>query len=95
MTKSIITPFHDNVLLEEIPPKKEIGSIIIPEAHQSKLNQGTVVDKGPTCSENIQIGNILFFTMHSESRLEYKGHKFIVVSEANCLGSIQSIESND
>lgn len=87
-----LSPLHDNILLEELEPIKAYGAIIVPEAHQRKLNQGKVVDKGPMVSERIELGDILFFPQHVEHRLDYSGKKFIVVTESNCLGVIRKIE---
>lgn len=89
MTRTI-NPFHDNILLEEIAPNEKTGGgIIIPTAHQTKVNQGIVVDKGPDVSDKVKIGDVLFFPLHSESRMEFMGHKFILVTETACLGAIR------
>ncbi len=90
-TKATLSPFHNFVLLKEIPTAGVIGSIIIPDAHRAKLNQGEVVDKGPLVSDLIQNGQILFFPLHSEHRLEWKGNKFILIAEDQVLGSISEI----
>lgn len=88
-----LSPLHDNILLEELDPIKAYGNIIVPEAHQKKLNQGRVVDCGPLVSpERIKLGDILFFPQHVEHRLDYGGKKFIVVTESNCLGLIRKVE---
>lgn len=87
-----ITPFHDNIMLEAIAPTgKSDGGIIIPEAHQTPVNQGRVVDKGPMVSDNVKMGSILFFPLHSESRLKYKGNSYILVKESAVLGAIEEI----
>lgn len=88
-----ITPFHDQIMLEAIPASAtSAGGIIIPEAHRTAVNQGTVVDKGPLVSENVKLGTILFFPLHSESRLKYKGHDYILVAESSVLGAIEEIK---
>jgi len=94
--KATLTPFHDNILLTEIPANERTESgLIIPEAHRTPVNQGKVVDKGPNVSDNIQLGDILFFPLHSESRMNYKGNKFIIVPEASCLGAIRELKKFD
>lgn len=90
-SKATLSPFTDYVLLKEIPAASVIGGIIVPEAHRAKLNQGEVVDKGPQVSDKVRVGQILFFPLHSEHRLEWKGNKFIIVQEGNCLGAIEEI----
>jgi co-chaperonin GroES (HSP10) len=100
MTKKQLIPWGTNILLEELPKVSQRGRILIPEAHQVKLNQGKVVDKGPLCSENIVVGDILFFPFHSEHRLslanpdvEKDDYLFIVVPEEAVLGCIKTHES--
>ncbi len=88
-----LSPLHDNLLLEPIPAAdRSGGGIIIPEAHIKPLNQGKVVDKGPLVSERIELGDIMFFPLHSEHRLDYAGKKFIVVTESACLGCIRKVK---
>lgn len=92
MSTFSIQPFHDNILLSPVEASTTSeGGIIIPEAHRSIVNQGTVLDKGPLVSEKVIVGSIVFFPLHSESRLAYKGNKFILVAENQVLGSIQKI----
>ncbi len=90
--KQALHPFHNNILLTEIEgASKTEGGILIPEAYKVKLSQGTVVDKGPDVTDQVKLGDILFFPFHTESRLDYKGNKFIVVSEAQVLGAIRPV----
>lgn len=90
--KAKLSPFHNNLLLKEIEASdKTTGGLIIPEAHRAKLNQGEVMDKGPNASDAIEIGMIVFFPLHTESRMEWKGNRFIIVAEDACLGAISEI----
>lgn len=91
--KATLTPFGENLILAAIAPKERTeGGIIIPTAHQSPVNQGTVLDKGPLCSDKIKEGDIVFFPMHSEHRMEWKGNKLILVPESACLGCISELK---
>lgn len=92
--KTILTPFHDNIILEAIEPQETVGTskIIVPEAHRTELSQGKVLDKGPLVSDRIKVGAVVFFAPHSETRLKWRGKKLRVVTEANCLGSIEEVE---
>lgn len=87
--KASLTPFANFILLKEVPATTIIGSILIPEAHQTKLNQGIVVDKGPLVSDAVVNDDILFFPLHSEHRLTWKGNKFILIAEDQVLGAIR------
>lgn len=84
-----LSPLQNNLLLKEVGSVERIGSIIIPEAHQKKLNQGVVADKGPLCTDAILVGDTVFFSMHAEHRLDYGGEKYMIVAEESCLGRIR------
>jgi co-chaperonin GroES (HSP10) len=88
-----LSPLQNNLLLEPVPATDKIGMIIIPEAHQRPLNQGVVADKGPLATSAIEIGDIVFFGLHSESRLDYGGKKYIIVAEEACLGRIRKTKA--
>lgn len=90
--KAAIQPFHNQVLLQEVEASPMVGKIIIPDKHVQKLNQGTVLDKGPLCSDEIQPGDIIFFPLHSEHRMEWRGLKLILVSEDQVLGAIRELK---
>lgn len=94
MVKKSLIPFHSNLILEPIGPREKTDAgIIIPPIAQSIVNQGKVVDKGPDCSDKIQLGDIVFFPLHVEHRLNLSDkYKFIVVDEVNVLGSIRTEE---
>lgn len=94
-TKTYLVPFNDQLVLKEMPAVERIGTIIVPEAHQRVLNQGEVLDKGPMCSDQIAIGDVVFFTLHSDNRLKWQDVKLIIVSEANCLGKITKIKPEE
>lgn len=84
--------FNSNILLQEIEAAKTIDigvQLIVPDKYQNKLNKGKVLDMGPTVSPNIKKGQILFFGLHTESRLEFNGKRLIVVDEAHILGAIE------
>lgn len=90
-----LTPFRDYLILEPLDAKTTApgGLIIIPEAHQQKIApQGKVLDMGPDCTCDIQIGDIVFFTLHSEYRATFKGKDYIFVPESNLIGSITETE---
>ena len=48
MTARRLVPLLDRVLVQRIePPTKSIGGVLLPEASQSKLNEGVVLAVGP------------------------------------------------
>lgn len=92
-TKTVLTPFFNNLILEPIAATGvSEGGIIVPEAHQKPLNQGKVLDKGPQVSDSVNKGDIVFFAMHTESKLNWRGVKLLVVSEDQCLGKFHEQE---
>jgi co-chaperonin GroES (HSP10) len=90
-----LSPLQNNLLLRPCRPVDRIGVIIVPEAHQKKLNQGVVMEKGPLCSDAIQIDDIVFFAMHTEHQLGYGGESFTIVAEESCLGRIRKSRTPD
>lgn len=92
MVKKSLIPFHSNILLEPVGPREvSEGGIIIPPVAQSIVNQGKVLEKGPDCSDKIKVGDVVFFPLHVEHRLNLsKENKFIVIDEANVLGLIRT-----
>jgi co-chaperonin GroES (HSP10) len=84
-----LSPLQNNILLQPVAATDKVGMIIIPEAHQRPLNQGIVAEKGPLVTAAIEIGDVVFFGMHTESRLDYAGQKYIIVPEEACLGRIR------
>lgn len=93
--KAELHPFHDNLILTPDIASSMAGRIVIPEKAIPVLNQGKVLDKGPLVSDKINKGDTVFFAPHSESRIDWKGNHFIVVTESNCLGSITYVEEKD
>lgn len=90
MQQTLLIPFHSNIILEPTEARAQTESgILLPEAYRVPANQGKVVDIGPTVSDKIKLGDILFFPQHSETRLDYRGKKFIVIDEAQVLGAIR------
>jgi chaperonin GroES len=92
--KATLQPFYDNLILEAIEAADRTSSgIIIPEAHRVDLSQGKVIDKGPLVSDSIKLGDIVFYAPHSETRIAWRGNKYRIVAESNCLGRIREEES--
>lgn len=85
---SQLSPLSNNLLLKPAQPVDRRGAILIPEAHQTRLNAGEVLEKGPLCTKAIQVGDTVFYGAHSESVLKFGEHTFVVVAEENCLGKI-------
>lgn len=84
-----LAPLSNQIILSPSAPVAQIGVIIVPEAHQRSLNQGTVIEKGPLVTSAIEVGDVVFFSMHSEARLNYGGQSYIIVPEESCLGRVR------
>lgn len=92
-TKKELSPLHDNMLCEEMLGPDKHGAIIVPEAHRTILNQGRVLEKGPHCSDVVDIGDVVFFPQHTENRTgALDGKKYLLIAESNCLGKIKTTE---
>lgn len=89
-TQTVLIPFYSNIILEPVGPRTQTeAGLFLPSVAQVQVNQGKVLDYGPQCSTNVKMGDILFFAPHSEHRIDYRGNKFIVVSEDQVLGAIR------
>lgn len=89
-----LKPLQNNLLVEPSEAAQKIGSIFVPEAHQRKMYQGKVLEKGPLCSDAINVGEVVCYSMHSESPLNYGGKSYIFVPEENCLGKITPVSKS-
>ena len=92
----VILPLHNNLLLEAIQASNQTPSgLILPESAQHAPPQGKVIDRGPDVSDNIKIGDILFYPHSTEANIDYKGKKYKMVSEDAVLGVIRDIPASD
>lgn len=83
-----IIPTQDHLLIEpEIASDRPFGNIIIPDKHIKALSQGKVMDKGPSCSDTIKIGDTVCYSMHSDTPLNLAERKraFAIVPEHQVL----------
>ncbi len=91
--KSIV-PFGEQVLCKEVEASLVTrGGLFLPSTAISKTNQGTVMEFGPLCdTKNCNVGDVIFFPMHSEARLEFADQKFILVPQSAILGAIREVK---
>lgn len=92
MSKVNLAPLGENLLLKPQLASEKIGSIIVPEAVRPLLTQGEVLDRGPLVSDKIELGDVVFFPMHAEHRLNYGDQKYIIVAESACIGMVRKTE---
>lgn len=93
---TLVIPFNDNILLDAIEAKKTTeAGLVIPENYQHQPPQGKVIDKGPSVSDQIKLGDILFYPHAAESSMDYKGRKFKMIGEQSVLGCIREMSDAD
>lgn len=87
-----LIPLHDNLILRPAGKQEMLGLLHVPQAHQKNLAKGTVLEKAPACSPQIEIGDEVTYAMHQETRIEVDGTPFIVVSESQCIALVREIK---
>ena len=76
---------YDNVIIRLLETQRST-SIIMPDSEMSFMdNQGIIIDVGPLCKENLNIGNKVVFLKGEGRPVE----ELIVINEKHLLAIIQ------
>lgn len=82
-------PTHNNILVKPFEEADKIGSIWIPDQAKHPLNQGEILAIGPTVTQitgyEFQVGDIVIFNMHAESRVKVDDEMLFVLSDDQIL----------
>ena len=83
-------PAFDYLILlpEEESDSIDIGEgkkLFLPQTGKRQLQQGKVLAKGPTCSDQFHVGDDIIFTLHSEERLQIDRQWFYLLHEENVI----------
>jgi len=92
-------PLSQLLMVVPIPGITKVGNIILPEKSTIQMNEGHIVEKGPKCTENVQVGDCVTWDQNSEYRLDVDGVKFVLVNESSCtmripLAELQTTDPN-
>lgn len=92
MTVSI-KPTSDHVVVRRDPAEYMHGSIMIPEAAQTKPHQGTVIAVGPGSfydgirhRPDVEVGDKVMFDRRAGIEVIVDGEKLVILSEESIVG---------
>jgi chaperonin GroES len=97
MAKRFI-PLLDRVLVSRLKPQETISGIIVPEAAQSRLNEGTVVAVGPGARDNkgdiipmsVKEGDNVLLPEYGGSPVKFDKDEFVIFRNDDLLGILKS-----
>ncbi len=90
----MLTPLHDNVIVERDEAEKKIGKIHLPDVARDRPQQGTVIAIGPgkmvdgklqPMSDRLKVGAKVIFTMYGGDEVEHDGKKLLAIPESKIL----------
>lgn len=76
-------PCHNFLMVVPLPTITTIGTIILPEQSEIRLNEGHIVEKGPLCTDNMNVGDCVTWDAQSEYRMRIDDVPFILVKESS------------
>ncbi len=59
----------NRVIIQQDPPKTEVGGLILPQGKEEFSNLGTVLHVGPKVKEDIRVGDRVMFERRPETHL--------------------------
>jgi chaperonin GroES len=99
-----IKPLRDRVLIKRVESEeKTSGGIIIPDSAQEKstigvvveVGSGKVLEDGKVLPNDVKKGDRVVFPKYSGSEIDVKGEQFLLMSEDEIMGVLDSAESED
>ena len=93
-----LIPLLDRVLVARIKPQETISGIIVPEAAQSKLNEGTVVAVGPGAVDRdgkiipmtVKEGDNVLLPEYGGSTVKLDQDEFVIFRNDDLLGVLKA-----
>jgi len=92
----MIKPRHDNVVLEKLPNKKKIGSIILTSEKKAgnvatviAVGEGKLDENGKRIPLNLKEGDRVIYREYSGTDYEEDGHQYILIHEEDILAVIE------
>lgn len=78
-------PVGNNLMVIPLPDIERVGELVLPERARYVLNEGHIIEVGPSCREKWDVGDCVTWEVNSEYRFDIEGSKFVLISE----GSVQ------
>ena len=91
-------PLFDRVLVRRVvPATKTAGGLLLPEASQSKLNQGLVISvgaggrdrDGKTIAPSVAEGDTVLLPEYGGSNIKLDGEEYTLFRESDILGVLK------
>lgn len=89
----VIKPTRDRVVVRRDPAEYMYGSIMIPEAAQTKPHQGTVIAVGPGVmidgwlfAPDVVVGDKVMFDRRAGIEVVVDGEKLVILAEESIVG---------
>merc|ERR1712113_456501 len=99
MSKRSILPLFDRVLVRKAKPQQSIGGILLPEAAQKRLNEGTVIAVGAgrrtyespstVIPPVVKEGDVVLLSEYGGTEIEIEGEKLSLYREEDLLGILK------
>ncbi|MFT7516969.1 MAG: chaperonin GroES [Myxococcota bacterium] len=95
--KVAIRPLGDKVLVQRLAAAEiSAGGIVLPESAKEKpaegkviaLGEGRLLEDGTRAKFAVSIGEQVLFTSYAGTEVEWKGSKYLIMSENDILGII-------
>ena len=85
-------PKNDNVLVEPIREREEMGQLAMADMSKKKPMMGKVIAVGPGRFDeeiNVKVGEKVIFPQHSGVTVELDGIKYLAMPASNLFGSVE------
>lgn len=77
-------PVGDYLMVVPLPDQNVTdGGLVLPDRHVVRYNEGHIVEMGPRCTLEFQIGDCVTWNQNTEYALSIENVKFILVREVN------------
>ena len=91
-----LKPLEDRIVVQALAAEQTTASgLVIPDTAKEKPQEGKVVAVGPGRVENgnrlpldVQVGDVVIFSMYGGSEVKYNGEEFLILSARDVLAVV-------
>ena len=97
-----VRPLHDRILIKRIDEKETVkGGIIIPDSAKEKPQEAEVIavgkgkktEDGKVIPIDVKVGDRILFGKYSGTEIKVDDHEYLIISEDEVLGVLESAKS--
>ena len=103
-SKKMVTPLHDNVIVEKVVTKETASGIILPDSLDGATHEGVVVEVGPgrfieaASSDSrrpmsVAVGDHVIFNRGVGTEVDF-GKKYIVLPESAIICRVKDVDAS-